>query len=126
MDSGVSRPSMTTERSEVTKCNPSTTTAAIASVLLLSIATWNVQGLAVHESNLKIELLIDQLSQSNVDICALQETKVTVAEESSIKNHKLILFNSTSRHYGLGFVVSPRISRYVVSHDTLLVTVLPF
>ena len=118
MDSGGSRPSMATETSEARKCNPSTA-AALTTVLLLSIATWNVQGLSVHEGDLKIELLIEQLANANIDICALQETKVTAAEERSIKNSKLILFDSQSRHYGLGFVISPRISRYVVSHERL-------
>ena len=63
--------------------------------------------------------MIDQIIHRKVDICAIQETKTCEADEHIIKNHKLILLNSKSRHYGLGFVISPKIADFVVSYNSI-------
>ncbi len=98
------------------KCNSSA--AAIISTIMF-LATWNVQGLSCTDNHHKIELIVDQFKNSNLDICAIQETKTKNAEEIPVKGQRLILFDSKCRHYGLGFIVSPRIVNYIVSYESL-------
>ena len=88
---------------------------------IISFATFNVRGLGNQErdgySVSKRELLATDCTRYNVDICAIQETKVTVGSFCQLHSgHRLILFDQVdSRHGGLGFVVSPRIANFVKS-----------
>ena len=97
------------QRSRGRLCNPS---APLATLMLMSIATWNVWGLSLSAGNLKTELIVDQMIDFKVDICALQETKTVVSDEMLVKGYKVILMGSNCRHYGLGFIVSPRLKDY--------------
>ena len=39
--------------------------------------------------------------------------------EHKFSNHQLIIFDSDCRHYGLGFVISPRVQPYVTSYQRI-------
>ena len=46
------------------------------------------------------------MERYNIDICAIQETKITEEETANINNYKLIFFKqSKSYHYGLNIVI---------------------
>jgi len=81
------------------------------------MATWNVWGLSLSAGTLKTELIVDQMIDFKIDICAMQETKTIVSDEMLVKGYKVILMGSECRHYGLGFIVSPRLKDYVVSYQ---------
>ena len=89
--------------------------------LLISFATFNVRGLGFQQhqgySVSKREQLATDCIRYKIDICAIQETKVTEASFSRLfSGHRLILFEQLdSRHGGLGFVLSPRIANFVQS-----------
>ena len=55
------------------------------------------------------------LIRYNVDICAIQESKVTEPIDCTLNSgHRLICFEQKDgRHGGLGFALSPRIMNYV-------------
>ena len=81
--------------------------------LLISLATFNIRGLGVDQ--IKRENLGVDLIRYNVDICAIQESKVTEPIDCTLNSgHRLICFEQKDgRHGGLGFALSPRIMNYV-------------
>ena len=88
--------------------------------LLISFATFNIRGLGSQQDNISLskrELLGIDCVNYSVDICALQETKVTDPSTCTLSNgYRLILMEQRdSRHGGLGFCISPRIYEYVIS-----------
>ena len=85
---------------------------------LSSSATFNIRGLgSQHDDSQhsKRELLGMDCKSYQIDICAIQETKVTQPETIVLANgYNLFLFDQLDgRHGGLGFVVSPRLINYV-------------
>eukprot|EP00117_Sycon_ciliatum_P027954 scpid25971/ scgid5154/ len=89
----------------------------------LNIATFNVLGL---KSSLKRTTLTRDLARCAVDVCSLQETKLTDGLDESILGHRLICFPTKNYHYGLGFAVSSRleIHRYWAVSDRVAVLTL--
>ena len=87
----------------------------------VSFATFNIRGLGTQERDgygvSKREHLATDCARYKVDICAVQESKVTEGSFCQLPSgHRLILFNQLdNRHGGLGFVVSPRIANFVKS-----------
>ena len=82
----------------------------------LSIAAWNVRGLA---ASLKRHMLGEDCEHYQVDIACIQETKVTMQSEQTLHTgHKLILMQQkhTTQH-GLGFVISSRLLNHVISYE---------
>ena len=80
--------------------------------LLFSLATFNIRGLGCRDDETlysKREQLGADCKSYNVDICALQETKVTESCDQMLSNgYRLVCFGQTQgRHYGQGFVLSP-------------------
>ena len=67
-----------------------------------SIGTFNVRGLT---SDIKKELLNQDIEKLSVDICCLQETKIKKGIDINIKNNRLICFPSEKSHYGNGFLI---------------------
>ena len=95
------------------------TTSAFVS-LFVSLATFNIRGLGDNQDNsvhCKREQLGIDLIRYKVDICAIQETKVTEPLDCTLSSgYRLICFEQKDgRHGGLGFVLSPRIMNYVTS-----------
>ena len=88
---------------------------------LISFATFNVRGLGTQEYQgynvSKREQLATDCLRYNIDICAIQESKVREPSFNRLySGHRLILFEQLDgRHGGLGFVVSPRIANFVKS-----------
>jgi exonuclease III len=70
------------------------------------VGTFNIRGLV---DDTKKEQLVRDVNKYGVDICALQETKIKDAGEYCINGSTLITFESKSKHYGNGFVVSPKL-----------------
>ena len=90
------------------KSTSHTDKAAMIPLLMVSLATFNIQGLG------------DEIKQSNIDrdcvrygmdIICLQETKVTESYEHTFPtsgNKMFILDQFSGRHRGIGFVISKR------------------
>ena len=53
----------------------------------------------------------------SVDICALQETKVSEKSDEQIADYRLILLPGKCRHYGLGFAMNKFWTNSIVEHD---------
>lgn len=68
-----------------------------------NIASFNVRGLVKPEKRLA---LAKDLVSYQVDICCLQETKVSEHTDEMIGGYKIILLPSKTRHYGLGFALN--------------------
>ena len=75
--------------------------------IMLSVATFNVRGLV---QSYKRDHLIEDAASYNCDVVSIQETKIVDASDTLHGGYRLILFAQDSgRHYGLGFIVSPRL-----------------
>ena len=72
----------------------------------LSVATFNVRGL--RSESKQCELVAD-LNRYGVDICCLQETKISEDLDTNIENYRLINFQSNQKQYGNGFAVSNKL-----------------
>ena len=70
--------------------------------VLLTI--YNVRGLTNTEKQEQLARDIDVL---NLDVCCLQETKITdgLHADIEVKKHKVMSLQSASPHYGNGFVI---------------------
>ena len=93
---------------------------SLFATLLISFATFNIRGLGSSDdpdnNHSKREQLGTDCLRYGVDICAIQETKVVQPGSCNLSNgYKLFWFEQKEgRHYGLGFVISPRLIDYVV------------
>ncbi len=79
----------------------------------LVIATFNVRGIS---SALKKSELVRDLHSYGVSVAGIQETKsppmdMTICHESS--KYRLITFDTTNRHAGIGFAYDTRIEEFV-------------
>ena len=98
---------------------------SLFATLLISFATFNIRGLGSCDDPDDIHSKREQLGTDclryGIDICAIQETKVVKPDSCSLSNgYKLVLFEQKNgRHYGLGFVISPRFIDYVVCWNSI-------
>lgn len=103
----------------------SATGRSLFATLLISFATFNIRGLGSCDDPDDIHSKREQLGTDclryGIDICAIQETKVVKPDSCSLSNgYKLLLFEQKNgRHYGLGFVISPRFIDYVVCWNSI-------
>ena len=70
-----------------------------------SLGSFNVRGLT---KQYKQEQLAHDMINYKLDICCLQETKITNGMDININDHRLICIPTDCRHYGNGFIVSPK------------------
>ena len=87
----------------------------LLTTLILTIASFNVRGLS---NVIKQEELGADCEKFNIDILAIQETKIhgTASFERILPtNHKLLVFEQKNRHGGLGFVIAKKMVPYVVT-----------
>ena len=71
----------------------------------MKLASFNVRGLASECK--RFELSID-LDNHDIDICTLQETKVSKVSEQIVGNYHIFFMGANDWHYGLGFAVHKR------------------
>ena len=69
------------------------------------IATFNIRG---PKNQVKKEEVIEDLKLYGVEICCLQETKITEEVDEEIGGYRLININSEQQSYGNGFLISPK------------------
>ena len=79
----------------------------------LKIGTFNVSGVS---NKVKQEHLVDDAKKYKVDICCLQETKIQEERDLNIDKLRLITLETSKKHYGNGFLVSPTIANSVHSY----------
>ena len=80
---------------------------------IFNIGTFNVRGLT---DEFKQEQLVHDVEKYKLDICCLQETKITENRDINIKDYRLITLQSNSRHYGNGFLISPKWKDRIVKY----------
>ena len=68
----------------------------------LTIASYNVRGLT---DKLKKAQLSKDLKFYDVDVCCVQETKITEGIETNIRNYRLISQKTNRMDYGNGFLI---------------------
>ena len=73
---------------------------------VLSLATLNIRGLT---EEIKKDHLASDLNRYDIDVCGLQETKISNGADVTIQGHRLICFKSECEHYGNGFMVNNRL-----------------
>ena len=76
----------------------------------LRVATFNVRGLT---KDYKKENLATDVERYKVDICCLQETKISNGCDKEIKGHQIICLPSNNAHYGMGFIIHEKWKRFV-------------
>ena len=90
---------------------------------MLSLATFNIRGLT---EEIKKDHLASDLNRYDIDVCGLQETKISNGADVTIQGHRLICFKSECEHYGNGFMVNNRlvenIEKYWRVSDRISVT----
>ena len=96
----------------------SSNSTMIPIALFLSLATFNVRGLS---KELKQHQLGMDCMNYNIDIVAIQETKMTQFKEIILptKNKLLIFEQSESRHGDLGFLINERFIKFVMSWNVI-------
>jgi exonuclease III len=67
------------------------------------IASFNVRGLT---DPTKQRQLTEDIARYHIDICCLQETKVSEFSDEIVGNTRVILLPGECRHYGLGFALN--------------------
>lgn len=77
---------------------------------LLSVGSFNVRGLS---SDFRRDTLRRDLKRHQIDICTLQETKLSTSVDTEENGYRLICPAPECRHYGLGFAVSSKISKNI-------------
>ena len=99
----------------------------MGAIFILSIASWNLRGLASPETTanqklkcdrlLKREQLVLDCERYGFDIVGLQETKCTNAEHLYFSNKfGLLIFEQKEQyHGGVGFVISARIREFITA-----------
>ena len=80
-----------------------------------NIASFNVRGLV--DPNEQANLLKD-MTKYKVDICCLQETKISELSDETRDKYRLILLpGKQCRHYGLGFAINEFWSQRLESYE---------
>ena len=82
----------------------------------MKIATFNVRGLT---QKAKQQDLRKDMHDYDIDICCLQETKVTEESDQIENGYRLILLPSKCRHYGLGFIINRKWADRLISYTSI-------
>eukprot|EP00112_Aurelia_sp_Birch-Aquarium-sp1_P019881 Seg5003.2 transcript_id=Seg5003.2/GoldUCD/mRNA.D3Y31 product="hypothetical protein" protein_id=Seg5003.2/GoldUCD/D3Y31 len=80
---------------------------------IFKTGTFNVRGLT---DEFKQQQLVHDMGNYEIDICCLQETKITDNRDFNIKDYRLINLQSNCRHYGNGFFISPKWKDRIVKY----------
>ena len=80
---------------------------------VLSLATFNIRGLT---EEIKKDHLASDLNRYDIDVCGLQETKISNGADVTIQGHRLICLKSECEHYGNGFMVNNRLVENIEKH----------
>lgn len=80
---------------------------------ILKLGTFNVRGLT---KQFKQNQLAADLKNYDVDICGMQETKISEKIDKDIGNYRMILLSSESEHYGNGFMIKKELSQNIYSY----------
>ena len=76
----------------------------------LTIASYNIRGLT---DKLKKVQLTKDLKFYNVDVCCVQETKITEGIDINIRDYRLICQKTNQKDYGNGFLIHTRLEQHV-------------
>ena len=79
----------------------------------LRMGTFNLRG--INDIN-KQRCLWRDIAKYKIDLCCLQETKLTEPTDKNFDNCRFINMGTESRHYGNGFVVSSEWSQNIVRY----------
>ena len=74
----------------------------------LTIASYNIQGLT---NKLKKIQLSKDLKLYNVDVCCVQETKITEGIDTNIHDYWVICQKTNQKDYGNGFLIHKRLEQ---------------
>ena len=77
---------------------------------LFSTGSFNVRGIV---DELKQAALANDMVKYGVDVCSIQETKVTDYTDTNINGHRIVCLPAKVKHYGMGFMISPKWSNRV-------------
>ena len=69
-----------------------------------TVASLNVRGISART---KRDTLVHDLSSHEVDVCTLQETKISAGIDERLNGYRILSLPSKCRHYGLGFALCP-------------------
>ena len=81
-----------------------------------AVGSFNVRGL---NSNFRQDALRRDLKSYRIDLCCLQETKLTGSLDTEKDVYRLIALAPQCRHYGLAFVVSSSLSSQIQKYWSL-------
>eukprot|EP00117_Sycon_ciliatum_P034259 scpid33864/ scgid26189/ Craniofacial development protein 2; p97 bucentaur protein len=81
-----------------------------------AVGSFNVRGL---NSNFRQDALRRDLKSYRIDLCCLQETKLTGSLDTEKDGYRLIALAPQCRHYGLAFVVSSSLSSQIQKYWSL-------
>ena len=74
------------------------------------LATFNVRGLT---QQVKQEQLSRDMKKYGIDIACIQETKIKETMDKDINGYRLMCTETNTRHYGNGFIVSPKWKHHI-------------
>ena len=74
------------------------------------LATFNVRGLT---QQVKQEQLSRDMKKYKIDVACIQETKIKESMDKDISGYRIMCTETTSQHYGNGFIVSPRWKKHI-------------
>ena len=80
---------------------------------IFNVGSFNVRDLT---KEYKRQQLANDIIKYNIDICCWQETKLQNGLDKNLNNHRIICLPSDSRHYGNGFIVSPKWKNNIYSY----------
>ena len=69
-----------------------------------TVASLNVRGISART---KCDTLVHDLSSHEVDVCTLQETKISARIDERSNGYRILSLPRKCRHYGLGFTLCP-------------------
>ena len=93
-----------------------THTSKISSKKRSKIVSFNVRGLS-QESNR--HHLAQDLARYNIDICCLQEFKVSELSDEMEGSFRVILLPGKCRRYGLGFALNEHWTKILVTYESI-------
>ena len=76
----------------------------------ITIGSYNFRGLT--DKPKKVQLSKD-LKFYNVDVCCVQETKITEDTDNNIRDYRLICQKINQKDYGNGFLIHKRLEQHV-------------
>ena len=77
---------------------------------LLKLGTFNVRCLTKEFKRHQLNL---DLKKYEIDICGLQETKISEKVDKNVGNYRMILLPSESEHYGNGFMIRKEMNQNI-------------